>query len=77
MKIAKALMLVVLMAGFLALPLTSYAKTEIIWWHANTGWLGDRTNDIVKKFNSIQSEYEVKATYKGSYPETLTAAIAA
>ena len=29
------------------------------------------------KFNASQSEYEVKAVYKGGYPETLTAGIAA
>jgi sn-glycerol 3-phosphate transport system substrate-binding protein len=53
------------------------AKTEIIWWHAMTGFLGDRVNDIATKFNTSQTEYEVKAVYKGTYPETLTAGIAA
>ena len=76
MKMAKALMLVVLMAGVLALPLTSYAKTEIIWWHAMTGFLGERVNDLTKKFNSSQNEYEVKAVHKGGYAEALTAGIA-
>ena len=55
----------------------AWAKTEVIWWHAQTGFLGDRLMDITKKFNASQNEYEVKATYKGSYPETLTAGIAA
>jgi sn-glycerol 3-phosphate transport system substrate-binding protein len=74
----KGILIVLMMAvGFLALPLSTWAKTEVIWWHSNTGFLGDRTNDLVNKFNASQSEYEVKATYKGSYPDTLNAAIAA
>ena len=76
MKMAKAWMVLVLIAGVLALPLTSWAKTEVIWWHAMTGFLGERVNDITKKFNSSQNEYEVKAVHKGGYPETLTAGIA-
>jgi sn-glycerol 3-phosphate transport system substrate-binding protein len=55
----------------------AWAKTEVVWWHAQTGFLGDRLMDITKKFNSSQNEFEVKAIYKGSYPETLTAGIAA
>jgi len=73
----KVLIALVMVVCLLTLPLSSWAKTEVIWWHANTGFLGDRTNDLVNKFNASQSEYEVKATYKGSYPELLTAAIAA
>ena len=61
----------VLVAGLLALPLNSWAKTEIIWWHAMGGFLGERVNDITNKFNASQNEYEVKAIYKGGYPETL------
>jgi len=59
------------------LPSTGFAKTKIVWWHAHTGNIGDRVKDLVNKFNSSQSEYEVEAVYKGSYPETMTAAIAA
>ena len=42
-----------------------------------TGQLGDAVNELVKQFNESQSEYEVKPLRKGTYPETLTAAIAA
>ena len=76
MKMAKASMVLVVMACVLALPLTGRAKTEVIWWHAMTGFLGERVNDITNKFNSSQNEYEVKAVHKGGYPETLTAGIA-
>ncbi len=53
------------------------AKTEVVWWHAMGGFLGERVNDITKKFNASQNEYEVKAINKGTYNETLTAGIAA
>jgi sn-glycerol 3-phosphate transport system substrate-binding protein len=53
------------------------AKTEIQFWHAMTGQLNDAVNSLVKQFNEGQSEYEVKPLQKGSYAETLTAAIAA
>ncbi len=77
MKKAKGWMVLVLMAVVLALPFTSWAKTEIIWWHAMGGPLGERVNDITNKFNASQSEYEVKAINKGGYAEVLTAGIAA
>ncbi|OGL11549.1 MAG: hypothetical protein A3F92_16030 [Candidatus Rokubacteria bacterium RIFCSPLOWO2_12_FULL_71_22] len=53
------------------------AKTEIHFWHAMGGQLGAATNELVKQFNQSQSEYEVKALNKGTYPEVLTGAIAA
>src|SRR5438552_13074515 len=58
-------------------PSAALAKTEIQWWHALTAVLGERVNEIAAKFNASQNEYEVKAIYKGSYPDTLNAAIAA
>mgnify|MGYP003694155891 CR=1 FL=1 len=60
-----------------ALPASAIAATEIQFWHAMTAVLGERVNDIAAKFNASQSEYVVKAVHKGSYPETLNAAIAA
>jgi sn-glycerol 3-phosphate transport system substrate-binding protein len=53
------------------------AQTEIQFWHAMGGNLGDVTNAIAEGFNKSQKEYKVVAVYKGSYTETLTAAIAA
>jgi len=58
-------------------PTTALAKTNIVWWHAMQGVLGERVGEIAAKFNASQKDYEVKAVFKGSYPETLTAAIAA
>ena len=53
------------------------AKIEIQWWHAMGGALGETVNDIAAGFNRSQAEYEIKAVYKGSYTETMTAGIAA
>ena len=61
----------------LAWPGAALARTEIHFWHAMTGALGDALETQVKQFNESQGEYEVKPLRKGTYPETLTAAIAA
>jgi sn-glycerol 3-phosphate transport system substrate-binding protein len=53
------------------------AQVEIQWWHAMGGALGEWVNDLAKGFNESQKEYKVTPTFKGSYPETLTAGIAA
>lgn len=54
-----------------------HAKTEVEWWHAMGGALGQKVNEIAADFNASQSEYEIKPVYKGSYAETMTSAIAA
>ncbi len=56
---------------------SAFAATEIQWWHAMGGALGERVVDIANNFNLSQSEYKVVPTYKGSYAETMTAGIAA
>jgi sn-glycerol 3-phosphate transport system substrate-binding protein len=53
------------------------AQTEIQWWHAMGGNLGEVVNELAAGFNKSQSEYKVNPVFKGSYTETLTAAIAA
>ena len=52
-------------------------RTEIHFWHAMGGQLGETVNELVRQFNQSQGEYEVKALNKGTYPEVLTSAIAA
>ncbi|MGH7365421.1 MAG: hypothetical protein ACREK9_03345, partial [Candidatus Rokuibacteriota bacterium] len=66
-----------LVATLLLAPVPAFAKTEIHFWHALSGQLGESVNELAKQFNESQSEYEVKPLRKGTYPETLTAAIAA
>ena len=59
------------------LPLASHAQTEIQWWHSMGGALGEWVNDQAKDFNASQKDYKVVPTFKGSYDESMTAAIAA
>src|SRR5882757_2262976 len=53
------------------------AQTEIQWWHAMGGNLGEVVNELAAGFNKSQTEFKVNPVFKGSYTETLTAAIAA
>src|SRR6185437_16993724 len=53
------------------------AQTEIVWWHSMGGALGEQLNALAAKFNDGQKDYKVVPVYKGSYPESMTAAIAA
>ena len=68
--------------GLAALSLTlstsvAFAATEVTWWHAMGGELGTKLEEIVAGYNASQSDYVVTPVYKGSYAETMTAAIAA
>ena len=66
-----------LAACALCVPLASQAQTEIQWWHAMSGPLGEWVNDLAKDFNASQKDYKVVPTFKGSYDESMTAAVAA
>jgi sn-glycerol 3-phosphate transport system substrate-binding protein len=58
-----------------ALP--AQAQTEIQWWHAMPGANGEWINDLARGFNESQKEYKIVPTFKGSYEESMPAAIAA
>jgi len=60
-----------------AAPTPAAAATEIQWWHAMDGALGEWINDLAAGFNKSQTEYKVAAVYKGNYTEVMTGAIAA
>ncbi|QPA27286.1 extracellular solute-binding protein [Brucella anthropi] len=53
------------------------AKTQIEFWHAMGGVLNDRVNELSKKFNESQDEYEIVPVNKGKYEELINAMIAA
>ncbi|MEC9347378.1 MAG: sn-glycerol-3-phosphate ABC transporter substrate-binding protein UgpB [Pseudomonadota bacterium] len=55
----------------------AFASTEVQFWHAMGGKLGEKVAEIAGKFNAAQGDYVVNAVYKGNYTETMTAAIAA
>ncbi|MDQ7843025.1 MAG: sn-glycerol-3-phosphate ABC transporter substrate-binding protein UgpB [Armatimonadota bacterium] len=58
-------------------PGQAQARIDIDFWHAMRGPLGETLERMVAGFNASQTRYQVKATFKGSYPETMVAAIAA
>ncbi len=66
-------------AGLLSATVSTgaVAKTEITWWHAMGGQLGETVNQIATEFNASQEDYQIVPIYKGSYVETLTSGIAA
>lgn len=64
-----------LASALIAAP--AFAETEIVWWHAMGGQLGETVNEISKRFNESQSDYKITPVYKGGYEDTLTATIAA
>ncbi|HEY5634061.1 MAG TPA: sn-glycerol-3-phosphate ABC transporter substrate-binding protein UgpB [Burkholderiaceae bacterium] len=74
MKMMKAALAIALAGAFSA---SAYAQVEIQWWHSMGGALGERLNGLADKFNASQKDYKVVTAYKGSYPESMTAAIAA
>jgi sn-glycerol 3-phosphate transport system substrate-binding protein len=55
----------------------AHAQTEIQWWHSMGGALGEALNDLANKFNASQKDYKVVPVFKGTYPISMTAAIAA
>ncbi len=52
-------------------------KVQGDFWHGLTQPLGGILENVAAGFNASQSKYQVNATFKGSYPETMVAAIAA
>src|SRR2546423_14637310 len=65
------------LAATLALANPAHALTELQWWHAMTGGNNDIVNKLADEFNASQSDYKVVPSYKGGYPDTMNAGIAA
>src|SRR5689334_10996144 len=55
----------------------SAEPVQVEFWHGLPQPLGGLLEQIVADFNASQAQYKVNATFKGGYPETMTAAIAA
>jgi sn-glycerol 3-phosphate transport system substrate-binding protein len=64
-------------AAVWAIATPAGAAIEIQWWHAMTGANNDVIVKLANDFNAAQSDYKVVPTYKGSYPDTMNAGIAA
>jgi len=57
--------------------LSAQAQTEIQWWHSMTAVNGEWVNDLAKNFNASQKDYKINPVFKGTYDESMTAAVAA
>ncbi|MET0968127.1 MAG: sn-glycerol-3-phosphate ABC transporter substrate-binding protein UgpB [Tardiphaga sp.] len=66
-----------LLVSALAFASPAFAVTEIQWWHAMTGGNNDVIVKLAEEFNASQGDYKVVPSYKGSYPDTMNAGIAA
>ena len=73
----KMIIKTILAAGIAAFALPASAKTELQWWHAMGGNLGETVNTIAENYNASQDNYVIIPTYKGGYEDTMTAGIAA
>jgi sn-glycerol 3-phosphate transport system substrate-binding protein len=72
---SKGLTVAAVVAALLAMAAPTQAATDVQWWHAMSGELGRQLEALVAEFNSTQEEYRIIPIYKGSYTETVTAAI--
>jgi sn-glycerol 3-phosphate transport system substrate-binding protein len=63
----------VLVASLLSAPVR--AATNVVWWHAMQGELGRELDKLAADFNASQNDYRVIPVYKGSYTETVNAAV--
>jgi sn-glycerol 3-phosphate transport system substrate-binding protein len=75
MKFESIVGIVGVVAAVIAAPAS--AQTEIQWWHSMTAVNGEWVNDLAKDFNASQKDYKVVPTFKGTYDESMTGAIAA
>jgi len=73
----RATFMAVLFAVLALAPSAKAARIEVQWWHAMSGVLGDRLNEVVEKFNKSQDKYTVVAVAKGNYDEVTNGVIAA
>src|SRR5690625_4925078 len=68
---------VTLFAAVALLGSASAQKVELEFWHGLSAPLGDMLEGYVDAFNESQDTYHINASFKGSYPDTMVAAIAA
>lgn len=77
MKLKRSVAFAAAFSASTIMATAAFAQTEVQWWHAMGGALGEKLNKIADDFNATQSDYKIMPVYKGNYTETLTAAIAA
>ncbi len=77
MNMLRTLRFTIAAATFLGSVASASAQAEIQWWHAMTGANNDVVVKLAEDFNASQKDFKVVPAYKGSYPDTLNAGIAA
>ncbi|HXZ48126.1 MAG TPA: sn-glycerol-3-phosphate ABC transporter substrate-binding protein UgpB [Usitatibacter sp.] len=75
--IRKSLLALAALVALAATAAYGQNQTEIAFWHSMSGFNGTKLNEIANEFNASQDRYKVVPVYKGGYPESMTAAIAA
>jgi len=75
MKLAFRLLQLTIALLVFGVGVPASATTNIMWWHAMSGELRKQVEKLAADFNASQSEFKVVPAYKGSYTETVTAAI--
>jgi len=76
-KMAMLAIGLVVLATLMPVPSGAQQKVQVDFWHGLTQPLGGILEKVAADFNASQTKYQVNATFKGSYPETMVAAIAA
>lgn len=64
-------------AATFALAGPAFAVTDIQWWHAMSGDLGQKLEKIANDFNASQKDFKIVPVFKGTYAEAMTGAVAA
>jgi sn-glycerol 3-phosphate transport system substrate-binding protein len=77
MRFGKAPLLAATMVLGAATVQAQTAPVPIEFWYGMTQPLGGMLEQIATDFNAAQSQYKINPSFKGQYPETMTAAIAA
>jgi sn-glycerol 3-phosphate transport system substrate-binding protein len=60
-----------------AVPAAAQQRVQVEFWHGLNQPAGGLLEQIATDFNAAQTQYQVNASFKGQYPETMVAAIAA
>ena len=70
-------MLLGMTTAMAAIAAPAHARTEIPFWYALTGYLGEQVVSVCDRFNAAQDDYEIVCVGRGGYAEAMQSSIAA
>jgi sn-glycerol 3-phosphate transport system substrate-binding protein len=76
-NLARVLLGLIAAFGLLVPPAVAQSRVQIEFWHGLARPSGAILEQIAADFTASQGRFQVNATFKGSYPETMVAAVAA